>query len=111
MTTTALHSTNPEQQTATIDPAPPDQGRRTIDVRRWAVLLAKVLLPGGLFALCLLGALPNPAQGRTIDPNAFPATRLSADPVAASNAPTPPNVGWVKQVNASRMNGARPAAG
>ena len=82
-----------------------------MDARRWAVLLAKVLLPGGLFALCLLGALPSPAQAQTIDPDALPTTRLSADPVAALDAPTSPDDRWVKQDTASRMSQARPAAG
>ena len=88
MTTTTLHSTDPEQPALTMNPALTDKGLRTINVRRWAVLIAKVLLPGGLFAISLFGAFANPAQAQTINPNTFPATKLSVDLVGALNTST-----------------------
>ena len=97
MTSTTLRSAHPQQQPSRMDPAPHNGGLRAAGVRRWVALIAKVLLPGGLFAISLFGALANPAQAQAIDPNTFPGTKLSADLVAALNAPKAPSVKWVKQ--------------
>ena len=98
MTTTTLRSTDLEQRAVTMHPAPPDNGRRTINARRWAVLIAKVLLPGGLFAISLFGALANPAQAQTVDP----ASKIAADLRATIAAPTTPKLSWAKDVSGVR---------
>jgi serine protease AprX len=63
---------------------------------RWLALFLRMLLPAGLFALSVLGAVPSTAHAQSIDPNTFPGTRLAPDLVSALNAPTPPQVKWLK---------------
>jgi len=67
MTTTTLRSTHPEQPAFAMPSALPRADSRTLNARRWGALIAKVLLPGGLFAISLFGALANPARAQTID--------------------------------------------
>jgi hypothetical protein len=55
---------------------------------RWLAFVARILLPAGLFAMAVFGAIPQTAHGQTIDP----ATKLEPDLVSALNAPTPPKV-------------------
>ncbi len=103
MTTTSLRSTDPQQATAAKNPAQPGEGARAIDARRWLALVAKVLLPGGLFALSLFGALAHPAQAQIIlDPTAFPATKLAPDLVSALNSKVPKSVKWMKEDGGGR---------
>ena len=86
---------------------------------RWLGFVAKVLLPAGLFTISILAATATPAHAQllsdttittdsslslsssvglslTIDPNAWPATKLSADLVGALNGNYPSNAKWVK---------------
>ena len=58
------------------------------------------LLIGGLSIAFFVGLARG--QALAIDPNVFPATKLSADLVAALNAPTPPKVKWLKQDGGGR---------
>ena len=42
---------------------------------RWLALVARMLLPAGLFAMSVFGAVPHAAHAETIDP----ATKLAPD--------------------------------
>ena len=42
---------------------------------RWFALVARMLLPAGLFAMSVFGAVPHAARAQTIDP----ATKLAPD--------------------------------
>jgi hypothetical protein len=64
--------------------------------------VASLLLSIGLLTISVFGALPHLARAQAIDPNTFPATKVSADLVAALNAVTPPKVKWVKQDGGGR---------
>jgi hypothetical protein len=70
--------------------------RRVVDkysaaASRWFALAARMLLPAGLFAMSVLGAVPHTAHAQTIDP----ATKLAPDLVSVLNAPTPGNIKWL----------------
>ena len=64
---------------------------------RWRALLVRMLLPAGLFALSVFGAVPSTAHAKAIDPTTFPATQLSLDPVNALSALSPPAVGEARK--------------
>ena len=57
---------------------------------RWLAFVARILLPAGLFAMAVFGAIPQTAHGQTIDP----ATKLEPDLVSVLNAPAPAKVNW-----------------
>ena len=59
---------------------------------RWLALVARILLPAGLFAMSVFGAVPNTAHAQTIDP----ATKLAPDLLSVLNDPTPGNFKWLK---------------
>ena len=72
-------------------------GRSVVDkytaaASRWLALVARMLLPAGLFAMSVFGAVPQTAHAQTIDP----AAKLAPDLVSALNGPTPPKANWLK---------------
>jgi hypothetical protein len=64
----------------------------TAAASRWFALVARMLLPAGLFAMSVFGAVPHTAHAQTIDP----ATKLAPDLVSALNDPTQGNFKWLK---------------
>jgi serine protease AprX len=70
----------------------------TTTASRWLALVARMLLPAGLFALSVFGAVPSTAHAQTIDS----AAKLAPDLVSALNAPTPPKVDWLKVESTGR---------
>src|SRR4029453_9593338 len=72
------------------------------DATQGPKFVASLLLSIGVLTIAVFGALPHLARAQTIDPNTFPASKLSADLVAALNAPTPPKVKWIKQDGGGR---------
>jgi hypothetical protein len=62
MTTINSGSIHRQQRLSAMNLAPPNETRRAVGVRRWASLIARILLPAGLFAICLLGVVVSPAQ-------------------------------------------------
>ena len=98
MNTTILRNADSEQPAATLNRARPNAAVPATDPRRWLALLAKVLLPGGLFAISLFGALANPAQAQTANPE----SKIAADLQEAVAAPVTPKLNWAKDVNGIR---------
>ena len=97
MRTTTLLGTVSDERSFEANQACPNGDAGTPEPHRWLVLLAKILLPGGLFGLSLFGAFANSAKAQAPDPDV--AMNLSLPLPAASNAPA---AQWVLRATGSR---------
>ena len=79
------------------DLALPDDPARAPGTRRWVALIAKVLLPGGLFAMSIFGAMANPAQAQTAS------SKIATDLQQVIAASSTPSLSWAKDVSGLRM--------